>query len=268
MVSLSARYDDGERDDVWRELRVLGPRVRESEYLDDASAVARTMALRARHNVEVLVERLGEAGFDPQNNDGEGRSRPMHVPPGPGAPALASWLSSTYGPIPLTIDAWIREVGDVWLVGRHPAWPGSDQADPLFVEFEYSLYDEDPRDYYLGEHDAWLACRDAELDEPFRLDFAPDRLHKGNVSGGPPYGVVVPGPSVDGTIRLEEGAVSTFVPYLNEAFVAGGFPYLRVPAPTGLRESLASDMLPAAVGPAVSGAPRRRAAPSGRGPAG
>ena len=243
MVSLTARYDDGERDAVWRELRDLGPRAREHRYLDDASAVARTMALRARRNIEVLVERLDEAGFHPESNDDEGRSRPMHVPPGPGAPALASWLSATYGPIPMTTDAWIREVGDVWLVGRHPAWPGSDQADPLVVEFEYALDDEDPRDFYLGEHDAWRACRDAELDEPFRLDFAPDRLHKGNVSGGPPYGVMVPDASVDATVRLDDGAATSFVPYLNGAFAAGGFPYLTVVAPTGFRESLASGML-------------------------
>lgn len=245
MVSLSARYDDGERDDVWRELRDLGPRVRDRQYLDDASAVARTMALRARRNVEVLVERLGEAGFDPQNNDDEGRSRPVYVPPGWGAPALASWLNSTYGPIPLTTAAWIREVGDVWLVGRHPAWPESDQADPLVVEFEYSVSSGDPRDFYRGEYEAWLESRDLDLDldEPFSLDFAPDRLHKANVSGGPPYGVVVPDPSVDATIRLEGGEPISFVPYLNGAFAAGGFPYLEVSAPAGLRESLASGML-------------------------
>jgi hypothetical protein len=37
---------------------------------------------------------------------------------------------------------------------------------------------------------------------PFVLPLAPDRLHKDNVSGGPPYGIIVPDGCAD---RLRAG---------------------------------------------------------------
>lgn len=65
---------------------------------------------------------------------------------------------------------------------------------------------------------------------PFILDIAPDRLHKNNVSGGAPYGIVVPDPCADGQFVGEEGDDPVpFVSYLNDAFAHGGFPYGEYP---------------------------------------
>lgn len=79
---------------------------------------------------------------------------------------------------------------------------------------------------------------------PFQLDFAPDALHKANISGGGPYGIIVAGSGVDGLV----GPTTWFVDDLNAAFAAGGFPgapysegYLD--PPVGLREGLARDLL-------------------------
>ena len=56
------RYRDGDRDAVWQELRQLGDQVRDPQVAGAAQAVCDEMARRARHNVEVLVERLTSQG--------------------------------------------------------------------------------------------------------------------------------------------------------------------------------------------------------------
>lgn len=75
------------------------------------------------------------------------------------------------------------------------------------------------------------------------LPLAPDRLHKDNVSGGPPYGIIVPDGCADGMFAAE--ATMPFVSYLNWVFSSGGFPRRSAsPAPGALRETLAKDLLP------------------------
>lgn len=75
------------------------------------------------------------------------------------------------------------------------------------------------------------------------LPLAPDRLHKENVSGGPPYGVILPDASADGLFAAE--TTMPFVSYLNWVFRNGGFP-----APTApdnhwqMEQALARDLLP------------------------
>jgi hypothetical protein len=77
----------------------------------------------------------------------------------------------------------------------------------------------------------------------FVLPLAPDRLHKENVSGGPPYGVVLPDGCVDGLFMGE--TTMPFVSYLNWVFRNGGFP-----CSTGsdsqwrVKRALAKDLLP------------------------
>ena len=58
---------------------------------------------------------------------------------------------------------------------------------------------------------------------PFVLPVAPDRLHKENVSGGQPYGIVLPDACADGLIAGE--ATMPFVSYLNWVFRNGGSPW-------------------------------------------
>ncbi len=76
------------------------------------------------------------------------------------------------------------------------------------------------------------------------LPLAPDRLHKDNVSGGLPYGVVVCDGCVDGLFVAE--TTMPFVSYLNWVFGNGGFPYRAGsdPAAWQVRRDLAKDLLP------------------------
>lgn len=244
MTSYFARYEAGERDQVWQELRAMGSTAVDGRCREDAQAVAHSMALRARHNVDLLVSRLSEAGFVFRSNDSDLLDRPPHTPPSRNAPELVAWMERGIGPVPLTLAAWIREVGDVWLIGDHPDWPESDLADPLVIELECSGHQGfDARSYLEGEFSRW--CGDHSEGEVFQVYFAPDDLHKADISGGGPYGISLPFPAVDAWCETPSGY---FVDYLNEAFAAGGFPGALASEgykepPPGLRENLAKDLL-------------------------
>jgi hypothetical protein len=58
-----ARYNEGARCEVWREMVDLGAAIREPRYLPAAEAVARETMRRARHNVELLLTRLDRFGY-------------------------------------------------------------------------------------------------------------------------------------------------------------------------------------------------------------
>jgi hypothetical protein len=56
------RYGEGHHDQVWAELRELGGAVRRPGLAQEAQLVCDEMARRARHNVQVIVERLTGQG--------------------------------------------------------------------------------------------------------------------------------------------------------------------------------------------------------------
>jgi hypothetical protein len=57
------RYLGGECIAVWRELAALREQTRHRRYREDAMAVARETMRRARHNVELLIQRLDAMGY-------------------------------------------------------------------------------------------------------------------------------------------------------------------------------------------------------------
>jgi hypothetical protein len=220
-----ARYRAGRREEVWHELRQLGAAVHEPEIRAQAQLVCDEMALRARHNIEVIVERLTRDGFRFHTNDDEQTPRTPHIPPTPTAAQHADWLEQRFGPVPLTLLSWVRLVGDVWLVGTHPEWPESASADPLVIQVEGSHYPDYPiQKHFTDEWEQWRKYPEKHPESrPFILDLAPDRLHKENVSGGAPYGMRLPDACADGLFRAE--ASMPFVEYLNWVFRRGGFPH-------------------------------------------
>ncbi len=239
------RHHAGQRDRVWHELRQLGGAVREPGLFGQAQLVCDEMARRARHNVEAIIERLSDAGYRFHSNDNAQAPVTPHVPPTAGAGAHADWLQERFGPVPMTLLSWVRLVGDVWLVGTHPQWAASASADPLVIEAEGSRYAGQPiRGHFEESNEGW---REWAAQDPaaglFVLPLAPDRLHKENVSGGPPYGVILPDGSADGLFACE--TTMPFVSYLNWVFGKGGFPW-----PTAsdnqwrVKQALARDLLP------------------------
>lgn len=57
------RYKAGEHAAVWEEMTALGAEVRSDRYYADASGVAAETMRRARHNVEILIQRLDALGY-------------------------------------------------------------------------------------------------------------------------------------------------------------------------------------------------------------
>ena len=127
-----------------------------------------------------------------------------------------------------TLSSWVRLVGDVWLVGTHPEWEESSSADPLVVEVEGSAYPGSSiRESFEEEFEAWQESEgepfgDGRGPSGFVLPVAPDHLHKGNVSGGDPYGFRLPDATAEGIFVTE--VPLPFVSYLNSVFRHGGFP--------------------------------------------
>lgn len=241
--SLLDRYLAGDRDRVWHALRQAGDRVRNADLVEDATAVCDAMARRARHNVDVIIERLNEQGYVFHTNDDAMTPVTPHHPPDDRAAVVAEWLGEHIGEVPMTVTAWLRHVGDVWLVGTHPEWPDSSSADPLVIELEGSQYpDHDITDYFTDELDMHRSSTDHE-DAVLQLPISPDRLHKSNTSGGPPYGILLPDACADATVALPLHV--HFVSYLQWVFEHGGFPHV-----TGgreewrIRRELARDLLP------------------------
>jgi len=240
-----SRYRDGQRDQVWHELHQLGRTIRGSDLVEEAQLVCDEMAHRARHNVEVIVERLTNDGYRFRSNDDEQTLEMPYVPPTATATEQADWLQERFVAVPMTLLSWVRLVGDVWLVGTHPQWATSASADPLVIEVEGSRYPNAPsiRDYFGAELSDW---REWNVEDSgaglFVLPLSPDRLHKENVSGGAPYGIILPDGCVDGLFVGE--TTMLFVSYLNWVFRNGGFPW-----PTAsesqwrVKQALAKDLL-------------------------
>jgi hypothetical protein len=239
------RYQGGQRDQVWHELRQLGSAVREQDLAAEAQQVCDEMARRARHNAELLVERLTEQGCRFHSNDDNQTPASPYCPPGPRAQELADWLQRRFTAVPMTLLSWIRLVGDIWLVGTHPQWPESSSADPLVIEVEGSRHPgQSIRNFFEGEFDAWREWNTRHSGaSPFVLPLAPDRLHKENVSGGPPYGIVLPDACADGLFVAD--TTMAFVSYLNWAFRNGGFPWpVSGESQWRVKRALAKDLLP------------------------
>lgn len=236
------RYRRGQRELVWHELRQLGSAVREPGRFGEAQLVCDEMARRARQNIEVIVERLASVGYRFHSNDYEQTPVTPYVPPTAASAEVAGWLEDRFDSVPMTLLSWLRLVGDVWLVGTHPDWAASAAGDPLVIELEGSRFPGEPMQrYFEGELEVWPEW--AGADRMFVLPVAPDRLHKNNVSGGPPYGIILPDSCADGLFVGE--TTMPFVSYLNWVFSNGGFPWPTAPDNHWqLKKALAKDLLP------------------------
>lgn len=64
-----SRYRDGQREQVWHELRQLGSSILDPDLAEEAQLVCDEMALRARRSIEVIVDRLSQGGYRFHTND-------------------------------------------------------------------------------------------------------------------------------------------------------------------------------------------------------
>lgn len=205
------RYHDGEYERVWEELIALGPDVREEPHYPQALEVAAETMRRVRRDCEILVARLQSLGYVfgiyPDGTTGYYTEGPL-VPPSKATGSDIAELEEQAGPLPISLVAFWEEVGLIDFVGRHPDW--GDSLDPVVVTSPAGalslLYEEEDAEWFAG--------------------LAPDDLHKDNVSGGDPYGVMLPNPTAD-FVFVNESHDLPFVQYLRMSLLRwGGFPGL------------------------------------------
>lgn len=118
-------------------------------------------------------------------------------------------------------------------------------SDPLVVEAP--PYDELEEYRELGDPDDPNARDDEGWTGRYRLEIAPDALHKANISGGSPYAIAIPDPGADAPVlELDAPYARTFVGYLRECFRWGGFPGLadEPDPPTAELARLTEGLLP------------------------
>jgi len=212
---LLARYRKGEHDEVWRDLESLGERVREPRYLEPARAVARETMQRARRNIETIVSRLHDMNyrFCVLEAPAPRRRNQPFVPPAAGVAKQLKKIERQGMVLPLSLEAWVEQVGSVNLMGAHPTlcFLGDEEgfpnvfADPLMV------------DVPLGH----LAGEDAA--DGIDCVIAPDDGAKAGDADPDFYFVRLPDSRADTKLRGERHKTN-FVNYLRLAFRWGGFP--------------------------------------------
>jgi hypothetical protein len=207
------RYRRGEREAVWNEIAALGDRIRGADVFGDAVDVVGEMMRRARTALEALHERLAEQGYQFEEPAGALVAPPLDIG------RVIAELETRVGLLPLSFCAFVSFVGSVDLRGIHAGWlsPGEAILDPLVVGPSEGLlaYDEDRWHRHM-----------------YDLEFAPDRFHKENISGGPPYSLKVPNGAADGIVE-NEATRPGFVELLRRSLRWAGFPGWANVAPSG-----------------------------------
>jgi hypothetical protein len=280
MPTYLERYLAGEREEVWAELSARGPAIRAEPLFAEAQAVARETMTRARANVALLVQRLTSLGYRFVSDALGPRPTPYVSPSGESLAALRE-LEHQYGPLPLSIETWYEVVGAVDLMGVYPRLStfeglfAEGYVDMLLggerirIRSDFPFYVQGaPPSMEPFDPDAGIAadplvvwpCIDALVDElelppdqagsgsrvQYSLGFAPDALHKANVSGGDGPHIAFGDASMDAPLQGDDWEGVPFVSYLRTAFAWGGFPGLReaVDPPRDLLASLCEGLQP------------------------
>jgi hypothetical protein len=102
---LPRRYLDGQTAQVWEELVALGPGVRDPVWADQAWSIAWETMRRVRRNVEILLQRYEEIGYQLDSRTPLGQPAP--------AEQLDELEEQAQGPIPLSMRAFWTVVGSL-----------------------------------------------------------------------------------------------------------------------------------------------------------
>lgn len=232
-----ARYEGGEHS-AWDDLvRHAGAIAEHVDLAEEARAVAHSLMLRVLRNRDALRAVLTSAGAS------------LGAEARPAENADLARLIAMVGPLPLALEAFWKVVGSIDLL------PAADyDYGPCTLEDDgLSLIALDPLSicgadvgWMLDEYEERVAGSHVEIVGPLRVDFAPDFLHKQNISGGAPYAVELPPPSPAGAVDpdvLDERHATTLVGYLRACMDWGGFSLLEVAArplnAVGLNERMA-----------------------------
>lgn len=225
MTSYSARYRAGELVAVWNELRALGP-VPDTLSEDVAEVATETM-----RRVRVHAERLGDM-YGLLGHSGGERAE---APPSEEELADLDRLAAEIGGLPYALDACMRIVGSVDLVGdceplglwytdhergkQFPVLPDPLSTPPIVIlKADWEGYNDDygPDSGYEEDEDGPRPA--------FEFSFAPDEIHKANYSGGT-HDIELPSRVADPVLHgVADRPEITLVDYLRLSIAWGGLP--------------------------------------------
>lgn len=254
MLELYHRYLQGHYQEVYDELFLLQERVYDDHVREDGRLVAKEIMRRVRWNIELIIPRLRDVGYQfgegfwnpsdnplPEERAAIEKDIPVLGHPTPETPQQVAHLEKLVGPLPLSLTYCYTEVGSVNLIGSFSS--ASEQQfgkgygyglDPLFV-YSVEMALQMVATYLV--HDMWK-------NDPI-LALSPDSDYKYARSGSGVYGIHLPCKAFDAYLLLEPHH-TTFVNYLRLCFQWGGFPGLEQDCRLS-REELAyltKDLLP------------------------
>jgi hypothetical protein len=219
--SLLQRYQSGELEQVWREIRAH-ERIA-GAFRDEVIEVAEAAMRRVALNADLLTERLQTIGW-------RSLYQGLRTPPLPGDQSVLTRIEEiSEAPLPPTLLAFWRVVGGinwVWDYNAPVAQPDlgfdlpPEEHDALCIDAPGVVSHQFKE--WVGEKEMY----DPDLVHPFRVELAPDYLHKANISGGAPYCIEVPFSGAD-PLLADEGHLLPFLDYLRLAFRWAGFPGLE-----------------------------------------
>lgn len=227
MTSLLHRYHQGEHIEVWeilaRSYRAQPKYAKSAEFEE----VMRETFMRLRINTERIIERLRDLGYEFESESPRyGTPAPPLAPTATIGLEAIAWIKDRYGLCPPVLEWFCDLIGSVDLRQSHRQLSDpSHSSDPVIR----NLGDWDPLVFDGLEYFACEIREEGKADPPqqmrdgrmgVELQFAPDRYHKANISGGDDYIICLPSDVLD-PIIFEAGV--SFMTYLRNIIARGGF---------------------------------------------
>jgi hypothetical protein len=234
------RYLRGECESVWKALLDLKDVVRTDPFYADALEVSRETMRRVRYDIELLIARLEQIGYqfgyawaDKRLADKIKQEPPLLGNPQPDIKERLDRLEQAGAVLPLSIRAFYEIVGAVNFVGaRTRAMDIFEYGDAGITDQDQNLIphiDEDIDALYVLELDPALtpeAFRNWQLNEraPYTLPITRSAQSKYFISAG--GASLINLPNLDADVRMFLGGSygTTFVEYLRNAIRNGGLP--------------------------------------------
>lgn len=222
--TLLARYNAGEFEEVWNEIR--SPKRIDGDFREEVLEVAEATMFRVRDNTNLITERLYERGWLALLAE---YSDLRTTPSSDDAAVFERIVEIAECPIPPSLLAFWKIVGGinwVWDYDHHEPAPDLGVDLQLEVMDPLCIYPAAVMPYRFEEWIEQKNRHDPDLIDPFLIELAPDLFHKANYSGGMSYCILLPFSGADPILDYEKHALP-FVDYLRLCFRWAGFPGLE-----------------------------------------
>ena len=223
--NLLKRYQSGEFDQVWRDIR-SHERI-DGGFRDEVAEVAEAVMRRVAQNADLITERLQAVGWQALSLSAEDHDL-RTLPKSSDLGVLNRIEEISEAPVPPTLLAFWRVVGGINWVWDYNASVAQPNLGFDLPPEEHDVLCVDAPSIVADWLEGWIDEKERyepDLLHPFSIVLAPDYLHKANISGGGPYCIEVPFLGADPPVAGERHGLP-FLDYLRLAFRWAGFPGL------------------------------------------